>query len=369
MSARNEVIDNLRGLAMLGVIGIHAGSYVLDSSTPWVSLFVLCEVLSRYAVPAFFFISGYGLFLQHPLERPLGYGRFLARRARSVIVPYLVWSAFYFYIWNLPSLDWLHLDWEKFGAALFFGDASYHLYFLVILWWFYVTLPLWRWLVAFLSRHNLWLGLGVLAALQIKLYLWSDTFWTYPGWLKGHTFLLRLLDERINYLPFFYAFVFVAGALAALHTDKFREVLRRHFGACLVLFAVAAAVMVRSFQMYADQGVKLLQIPENLTQLTWQGLLYTVACLSFFSAFLVKRQGHHFNILGSLSKHSYIIYLVHPFFLDGIANWLPYFGMPYRTVPLVLHYGLVLLCSWLTSIAITRLARKVRMAGLLLMGK
>ena len=31
---RNLVIDNLRGLAMLGVIGIHIGSFVLSSATP-----------------------------------------------------------------------------------------------------------------------------------------------------------------------------------------------------------------------------------------------------------------------------------------------------------------------------------------------
>ena len=34
-----------------------------------------------------------------------------------------------------------------------------------------------------------------------------------------------------------------------------------------------------------------------------------------------------------------------------------------------LHYVLVLLCSWITSIALTRLARKARVVGLLLMGK
>ena len=58
---RNLVIDHLRGLAMLGVIGIHIGTFVLDSSTPRLDIFLLLQIFTRFAVPAFFFISGYGL--------------------------------------------------------------------------------------------------------------------------------------------------------------------------------------------------------------------------------------------------------------------------------------------------------------------
>ena len=369
MSARNVVIDNLRGLAMLGVIGIHAGSYVLDSATPWLSLFVLCEILSRYAVPAFFFISGYGLFLQHPLGRSLDYVHFLQGRFKSVMIPYMVWSAFYLYLWNFPALSFERWSWPTFVEMLFFGDASYHLYFLIILWWFYVTLPLWRYLVAVLNRHNLWLGLGILAALQIRLYWWSDTFWTYPASLTTHHFLLRLLDERFNYCPLFYGFVFVAGALAALHTDKFRGVLQKYFGVCLVFFVLAVGILLYKFNFYYAGGMKLLQIPENLQQLTWEGLLYTVACLIFFSSVLIKLQGQRLSLLDSLSRHSYIIYLVHPFFLDGIASWLKLGGIAYDTVPLPLHYLAVLLCSWLASLGITAAAHRFRTVGLLLMGK
>ena len=57
---RNQTIDNLRGLCLLGVIAIHVGSISLSSNSFW--FYTLLEVLSRYSVPAFFFVSGFGLF-------------------------------------------------------------------------------------------------------------------------------------------------------------------------------------------------------------------------------------------------------------------------------------------------------------------
>ena len=56
---RNTIIDNLRGICMLGVIGIHIGSLALAPNN--FTLYLLLEILSRYSVPSFFFISGYGL--------------------------------------------------------------------------------------------------------------------------------------------------------------------------------------------------------------------------------------------------------------------------------------------------------------------
>ena len=53
---RNTIIDNLRGICMLGVIGIHIGSLALAPNN--FTLYLLLEILSRYSVPSFFFISG-----------------------------------------------------------------------------------------------------------------------------------------------------------------------------------------------------------------------------------------------------------------------------------------------------------------------
>ena len=43
MSERNIVVDRLRALAMLGVLGIHIGPFVFASSTPRLDLFLLFQ--------------------------------------------------------------------------------------------------------------------------------------------------------------------------------------------------------------------------------------------------------------------------------------------------------------------------------------
>ena len=77
MPERNQIIDDLRGICMLGVIGIHVGSFVLEAPYPNSFLYMLLEILSRYSVPAFFFISGYGLFCQYRPETTIAYLPFL----------------------------------------------------------------------------------------------------------------------------------------------------------------------------------------------------------------------------------------------------------------------------------------------------
>ena len=71
---RNLVFDNLRGICMLGVIAIHVGSMAVSDAVASPFLVLITNILSRYSVPAFFFISGYGLFYSKPLEQPLRYG-------------------------------------------------------------------------------------------------------------------------------------------------------------------------------------------------------------------------------------------------------------------------------------------------------
>ena len=106
MSERNIVIDRLRALAMLGVIGIHIGPFVFASSTPRLDLFLLFQVYTRFAVPSFFFISGFGLFCNDALHKPFHYLNFIKKHLITVGLPYFVWSFFYI-VMSVPiALFW-----------------------------------------------------------------------------------------------------------------------------------------------------------------------------------------------------------------------------------------------------------------------
>ena len=63
MSIKKErvpAIEYMRGISMLGVVGIHVGSqYLMNNPTPNLQLLALYEIVTRFSVPIFFFISAF----------------------------------------------------------------------------------------------------------------------------------------------------------------------------------------------------------------------------------------------------------------------------------------------------------------------
>ena len=397
MSNRNIVVDQLRALAMLGVIGIHIGPFVFASSTPRLDLFLLFQVFTRFAVPSFFFISGFGLFCHDALIKPFHYISFVKKHLVTVGLPYFVWSLFYIAMWQWE--DMYRPD-RSFSISVLIvkfllGEGCYHIYFMVILLYFYLSMPLWRWLVRRISEKSasgIALSLGVLAGLQVALYQWSATYWVYPPWTQGHAMVIRLLNERMNYLPLFYGFIFVLGGVCAIHEKPVRSWLQGHFTSSLGIFLLSCAVLVWRFKEYVLQGIPLEDIPgKYMTQLTPEGLLYTVCWLLFFSAALEKLlDGHESGTeesgaqmsnfstkkserkstwLDMLSEYSMIIYLIHPLILYYWYQWFGMLGFSMAQVPVLLFYVLVLVTSLLAGIAIHKIAKRCRPVGLLLLGR
>ena len=406
MSERNIVVDRLRALAMLGVLGIHIGPFVFASSTPRLDLFLLFQVFSRFAVPSFFFISGFGLFCNDALHRPFHYFNFIKKHLVTVGLPYFVWSFFYIAMWQWE--DMYRPD-RSFSISVLIvkfllGEGCYHIYFMVILLYFYFSMPFWRWLVGWASAKSATgfaASLAVLAGLQILLYQWSATYWNYPPWTKGHAMIIRLLNERMNYLPLFYGFVFVLGGLCAIHEKKIRGWLQCHFTSTLGVFLLSCAVLVWKFKQYVLAGIPLENIPAKyMTQLTPEGLLYTVCWLLFFSAALEKlddsvdekedaarinvateENGNHetkkaekksesrHSFLDVLSEYSMIIYLIHPLFLYYWLQWFELLGFSIAQVPVVVFYIIVLATSLLAGMLVHKIAKKCRPVGLALLGR
>ena len=374
MSERNIVVDRLRALAMLGVLGIHIGPFVFASSTPRLDLFLLFQVFSRFAVPSFFFISGFGLFCNDALHRPFHYVNFIKKHLITVGLPYFVWSFFYIAMWQWE--DMYRPD-RSFSVSVLIvkfllGEGCYHIYFMVILLYFYFSMPLWRWLVKRISEKSasgIAASLAVLAGLQVLLYNWSATYWNYPPWTQGHAMIIRLLNERMNYLPLFYGFIFVLGGVCAVHEKKIRGWLQCHFTSSLGVFLLSCALLVWKFKQYVLAGIPLEDIPAKyMTQLTPEGLLYTVCWLLFFSAALEKLEDKH-SFLDVLSEYSMIIYLIHPLFLYYWLQWFELFGFSIAQVPAAVFYVLVLVTSLLAGMVIHKIAKRCKPVGLLLLGR
>ena len=255
---RLPAIEYIRGIAMMGVIAIHVGSQYLMNQTANIHLIALLEVASRFSVPIFFFISAFGLFYNLNIDEPLDYRAFMKKRFRTVLVPYLVWSAFYllhdglFYGVGFP--DPLHLL-----SILFFGTAKYQLYFLVILIWFYLLMPLWIAIVRRAGKASLIL----LFVAQLGFDYWSSfsvAFNTFVYALPDHSFLKPFLMYRLNYWVVHYVFIFVLGGYLAVHIKGFQRFMQENRRAITVFFwASLIWLLAYYYQLIVETGYTPLE--------------------------------------------------------------------------------------------------------------
>ena len=411
---RNTIIDNLRGICMLGVIGIHIGSLALAPNN--FTLYLLLEILSRYSVPSFFFISGYGLACTDKgllSGSRLNYIDFMKKRLRGAGLPYLSWSLFYMlYFWLILPPGFVSWNPLHVAYVLFFGLGCYHLYFMVILLWFYASYPLWRQLLRIIIHQSIPFMLVLLFIFQLAFNWWT----THPGLnTAGWSVLAKnFFDYRLNYLPLHYLLIFISGGLAACYWEKFIALLRRYSAMVCIIFAASVAWDVQScYEAVTVKGYTLIDLANTYHQLSPQGLCYTVGSLLFFCLVLdwlerkaqakahteapnalqsipqaashteaplggschrkVTERGSLANILykaiSILSAYSMLIYFVHPLLLDWLSSAYNHFGIIMTVKKVALSYVLLVLGSLALSILLTKAFAKCSTAKLLFTGK
>lgn len=377
---RNTIIDNLRGICMLGVIGIHIGSLALAPNN--FTLYLFLEILSRYSVPSFFFISGYGLACTDKgllSGSRLNYIDFMKKRLRGAGLPYLSWSLFYMlYFWLILPPGFVSWNPLHVAYVLFFGLGCYHLYFMVILLWFYASYPLWRRLLRIIIHQSIPFMLVLLFIFQLAFNWWT----THPGLnTAGWSALAKnLFDYRLNYLPLHYLLIFISGGLAACYWEKFIALLRRYSAMVCIIFAASVAWDVQScYEAVTVKGYTLIDLANTYHQLSPQGLCYTVGSLLFFCLVLdwLERKAQSegslakpfYKAISTLSAYSMLIYFVHPLLLDWLSSAYNHFGIIMTVKKVALSYVLLVLGSLVLSILLTKAFEKCSTAKLLFTGK
>lgn len=333
-------INYMRGICMLGVIGIHVGSVALTTPTPNLALVAVLEILSRFSVPAFFFLSAFGMFMSQPVNGPFVYKDYLKRRLRTVLVPYLAWSLFYMVYVSVLSHNWQLFQPYPFVRTLWYGLAMYHIYFLVILLWFYFLMPLWRPLLRFLDKKPV-LSFTSLFILNMVFNFYSSYLWNFHS---NNILLQDAFTYRLNYVVFHYLFIFMFGAFTAEHFNDVCSWLRRHGALINVFQGLATLGMLAAYYgIMHYKGYDALSAVFTIHQLSPIGMIYTLSSMLFFLYWWecrpVPSAVHHvFSVLGN---YSYPIYLVHPLFLGIITHTAAHFHIYLRSLYIVVIYFLV----------------------------
>ena len=352
-------IEYIRGVSMLGVVAIHIGAQYLMNPTPNINLTAIFEIVSRFSVPIFFFISAFGLFYKIDLSEKFDYGKFLRRRFKAVLLPYLMWSVFYilhdnfFYGSGIPAPTYA-------AEILFFGLAKYQLYFLVILIWFYLLMPLWIKIIKNLTP----LKFAAIFFLQVAFNYFSSysvELFQFTQSLPEGSILKMFLQWRLNYLVLHYVFIFLLGGILAVHSQKFFDWLAENKKIVSAVFLIALTIHLGYFYflVYAE-NFDLMSAVNTAHQLSPTGFLYTIAASIFlfmlfenFSFNEILRAG-----LSLLGKNSYFVYLFHPLAITYLDLGLKKLGLAMTAANAIILYVLTVLISLGAGYALTLLRQK-----------
>jgi hypothetical protein len=366
---RLAAIEYIRGISMMGVIGINIGSQYIMNPAANIHLVALFETFTRFSVPIFFFISAFGLFYNLNINAPFDFVSFTKRRLKTVLIPYLAWSLLYLLhdglLYGVGFPDPLHLL-----SVLFFGNAKYQLYFMVILLWFYLLMPLW---IAIVRRLTLY-RLGILLILQMAFDYWSsfDTaFNLYVYGLPDNSILKPFLMYRLNYWVLHYFFIFLLGGWLSVHSDKFMDFMKKHLhGLCCFFFFTLGGLMTYYYEKIYFDGYTALEAINTAHQLCPWGILYTMAAsLFFFAIFTYQSYPKALNnLLHILGKHSYFAYLAHPLFITYIGLWLQNHGKLMTAPVVIAFYWATLILSILAAIICRKIGEAIPILNKLAIG-
>jgi surface polysaccharide O-acyltransferase-like enzyme len=326
--SRDGVVDAMRGIAILMVIGIHSLPQPLDAI--WAKSL---DAALRPCVPVFLFVSGYLTALSGRVP--------LAKRLKAALIPYAIaFTAAYAYMaLHNPAMD------HRIGTTLArFALGYVFVYYYVFV---YVCCTLGLWLVFAVgetgqpdSRKRI----AALLILSIGCGLLAGSYLDPATSRLGASD--ALLDEvRMRDIPFWFSFV-ALGALTAMFADLSDQGMRR-----ALLGAMLAAYMI-----YAV--VRILGVGDAATYDSIAFFLY--AALFCASLFAIQPGS---PLLGWIGSGSYFIYLWHIFIvmvlrdhttlhqLGGIASFAVCCGLTILVSTAALlavrHLASPRLCRWL----------------------
>ena len=327
--SRDGIIDTMRGVAILMVIGIHSLPQPLDAV--WAKSL---DAALRPCVPVFLFVSGYLTALSGRVP--------LTKRLKAALIPYAIaFAAAYVYMaLHNPAMDHrLSTTLARFALGYVF------VYYYVLV---YVCCTLGLWLVFAAGRTDQPDSRKRIAALLVL---------AIGGGLLAGSYLDpalsrlgasdALLDEvRMRDIPFWFAFA-ALGALTAMFADLTDQNIRRVLpGAMLIAYILYATVCVLGLGDAATY---------DSTAFFFYAALFCVALFAFQP---------NFSLLGWIGSGSYFIYLWHIFIIMALRDHASLHQLG-GAANFVLALGLTVLGSGAALLAVRQLVspRLCRMLG------
>lgn len=287
----DHAIDILRIIAIVCVIIIHTTTRILEAShydlmhAPWA--FFLNQIF-RFAVPLFFFISGFTLTLNYSYHT--SYFTFIKKRCSKIFLPYIFWSFIYFlFVYTQHTSGVFSYE---FLDNLLIGNASYQLYFIPSLLIFYFIFPIFYYLYPILKQKII-----VVCLFILEIILLTSDYYMEP--------LPFYLPIRIAMLNFF---LFFLGMIFSHHREKIVTIVKKI--KLIIMFCtlfMGGIVVFEAYSNYIQTGNYLYFYSQWRPSI----LLYSIGIISLlYACFKNAKPVRLVHILSSLSFFVFFFHII-----------------------------------------------------------
>lgn len=286
----NPAVDILRVISIWAVILIHTTTRTIESVRLNISLIpwtIFLNQSARFAVPLFFMISGFVLELNHSSN--INYFQYLKRRLSKIFIPYLFWSAVYYYlIYTDHNISFLN--------ALYLGSSSYQLYFIPTILIFYLIFPI-------LSKfYGLIANKWVLAFLGlVQIYFLYQDYYVHP--------LTYDYPVNITILNFY---LFLLGMVASKHQTFILNLAKKWK---LLILPASAIAMTYVFLEGYNSYLKTHNYYNFYSQWRPSVLFYSIV-IGIFLFYIFNKKFFQPSVVKNISKLSFFVFFIHVIVLE-----------------------------------------------------
>jgi hypothetical protein len=298
MSRFLQYIHNLRGLAILFVVGVHAGGY----DTDWVSHPDVRHFLQTFFDPSegngtvlFLFIGGF--LFQHLTHNQFDYKKFLEQKFLNIILPYIIISIPLILVRMNTPFDSLSLP-QDFNERPVVYQFFYHLFTGAHMppFWFISTIVLF------------YLSSPLLHALDNRIFYQ----YFFPLVLLSCMFTYRPAHNANPILAYFHFIpIYITGMWASFHKERILALGWKLLAPLLLIYTVLMVMDLTGSLSVLPRQITFEQVLTN-GQIVFNIYMFKaiVLCLSLLMIFYMLRD-KEMPLLEVLGHYSFGVFFVH----------------------------------------------------------
>lgn len=311
---RCQIFDELRGLAIIGVIAIHAASHdaekVVTTAQYWV--LVIQTLLGRFAVPSFLIISGFFVSYKERVCGEFSVRNMMIGRIQRVFPPYLIWSGIFFLLMFLGGNGFSRHPVVIFVGRLLTGTNYFHLYFIVLIIQMYLLTYFGFMRNGRASRVTVMMAAAAFLVCTLPSYWITIDGSALDGSAAGYYFRAYERSLFPRWLPFF-----MLGRWLGARWEEVNGLVAQHRGVVSLLLMSSLVLCLLDFLF-----LRWLRNGECLLPPDWM-----VSCALFGSSFTIwfltiqRRAGAVRGVMARLGLVSFGVYLLHEPALTLLMRW------------------------------------------------